>query len=182
MDFEPIIQQQSTNALLDVLTSSFDNINDNYYTALVVLDLKKAFDTVNHDILLHKLECYGIREVAHDPFSSFLSKRLQYISVENELSSFKKCDFEVPQGSVLGPLLFTMYINDISSSATNSPRLFADDTCLIGLLQDKDLNTLYKKVTTEISSVSNWMAANKLSLNLTKSNVIVGSMVQRKCG
>ena len=73
--------------------------------------------------------------------------------------------------SVLGLLLFTMYINDISSSATNSPRLFADDTCLI--LQDKDLNTLHKKVTAEISSVSNWMAANKLSLNLTKSNVTV---------
>ena len=64
-----------------------------------------------------------------------------------------------------------MYINDISSSATNSPRLFADDTCLI--LQDKDLNTLHKKITAEISSVSNWMAANKLSLNLTKSNVTV---------
>ena len=63
-----------------------------------------------------------------------------------------------------------MYINDISSSATNSPRLFADDTCLI--LQDKDFNNLHKKVTAEISSVSNWMAANKLTLNLAISNVI----------
>ena len=153
----------TTHALLDVITSSFDNINDNCYTALVFLNLKKAFDTANHYILLRKLECNGIRGVAHDLFSSFLSKRLQYVSIENELSSFKKCDCGVPQGAVLGPLLFTMYINDISSSATNSPRLFADDTYLI--LLDKDLNTLHKKVTAEISSVSNWIAANKLTLN-----------------
>ena len=97
--------------------------------------------------------------------------KLQYVSVENELSSFKKCDCGVSHGSVPGPLLFTMYINDISSSVTNSPRLFADDTCLI--LQDKDLNTLHIKVTAEISSVSNSMAANKLTLNVAKSHVIV---------
>ena len=64
---------------------------------------------------------------------------------------------------MLGPLLFTMYINGISSSATNSPKFFADDACLI--LQDKDLNNIYKKVTAEISSVSKWIAANKLTLN-----------------
>ena len=87
--------------LLDVITSSFDNINDNNYTALYLfLDLKKAFGTVNHDILLHKLECYGVRGVAHDLFSSFPSKRFQYVRVENVLLSSKKCNCEIPQGSV----------------------------------------------------------------------------------
>ena len=101
IQYEFRANHSTTHALLDVITSSFDNINYNNYTALYLfLDLKKAFGTVNRDILLHKLECYGVRGVAHGLFSSFPFKRFQYVRVENELSSFKKCDCGIPQGSV----------------------------------------------------------------------------------
>ena len=159
------------HALLDVITSSYDNINDRKFTALVLLVLRKAFDTVNHNILLNKLEQYGIRGVALKFFSSFLSNRCQYVSLNNKQSTCKKITCGVPQGSVLGPLLFTLYINDINSSTSDCAKLFADDTCLI--LQDNTLNHLYNKVSSEILSVNKWMVANKLTLNLKKSNAII---------
>ena len=84
------------HALLDVITSSYDNINNCKFTALVLLDLKKAFDTVNHNILLNKLEQYRIRGVAHKFFSSFLSNRCQYVSLNNKQSTCKKITCGVP--------------------------------------------------------------------------------------
>ena len=94
----------TSHALTDVLTSLYDNINDENYTALLLLDLKKAFDTVNHKTLLTKLEHYGIRGPTLDLFASFLTNRYQYVSLENQQSNLKKINYGVPQGSVLGPL------------------------------------------------------------------------------
>ena len=167
------------HALLDVIMS-YDNINNSKFTALVLLDLRKAFDTVNHNILLNKLEQYGIRGVAHKFFLSFLSNRCQYVSLDNKQSTCKKITCGVLQGSVLGPLLFTLYINDINSSTSDCPKLFADDTCLI--LQDNTLNHLYNKIFSEISSVNKWMGANKLTLNLEKSNVIIINLKNSQIG
>ena len=163
----------TSHALTDVLTSLYDNINDEKYTALLLLDLKKAFDTVNHKTLLTKLEHYGIRGPTLDLFASFLTNRFQYqyVSLENHQSNPKKINYGVPQGSVLGPLLFNIYVNDISTSVSCTPRLFADDTCLI--VDDKNINDLHKKITTEITSLNKWMIANKLTLNLSKSNLIL---------
>ena len=161
----------TSHALTDVLASLYDNINDEKYTALLLLDLKKAFDTVNHKTLLTKLEHYGICGPTLDLFASFLTKRLQYVSLENHQSNLKKINYGVPQGSVLGSLLFNIYINDISTSVFCTPRLFADDTCLI--VDDKNINDLHKKITTEITSLNKWMIANKLTLNLSKSNLIL---------
>ena len=117
--------------LTDLLTSLYDNINDEKYSALLLLDLKKAFDTVNHASLLTKLEHYGIREPTLDLLAFFLTNRFQYVSLENHQSNLKNINYGVPQDSVLGPLLFNTYINDISTSVSCTPRLFADDTCLI---------------------------------------------------
>ena len=161
----------TSHALTDVLTSLYDNTNDENYTALLLLDLKKAFDTVNHKTLLTKLEHYGIRGPTLDLFASLLTNRYQYVSLENHQSNLKKINYGVPQGSVLGPLLFNIYINDISTSVSYTPRLFADDTCLI--VEDKNINDLHKKITTEITSLDKWMRANKLTLNLSKSNLIL---------
>ena len=93
------------------------------------------------------------------------------LSLKNKQSTCKKISCGVPQGSVLGPLLFMLYVNDINSSTSNCPKLFADDTCLI--LQDMTLNHLYNKVSSQISSANKWMVANKLTLNSTKSSVII---------
>ena len=86
-------------------------------------------------------------------------------------SNYRCINCGVPQGSVLGPLLFTLYINDIGSSTNFAPRLYADDTCLI--LQDESISNLIYKIKGEINAVNKWMIANKLTLNTSKSNVII---------
>ena len=117
--------------MLDIFTSSLDNLNLNKNTALLLLDLKKAFDTVNHEILLSKLHHYGIRGNANKLFASFLTNRQQYVFLNHTQSNCRPINCGVPQGSVLALLLFTLYINDINSVSQSAPRLYADDTCLI---------------------------------------------------
>ena len=98
----------------------------------VFVDFQKAFDTVNHEILLRKLEHYGIRGTAKNWFSSYLSKRKQSVSIANETSDTRVVEHGVPQGSVLGPLLFLVYINDLHNCIRYSTtRHFADDTNLL---------------------------------------------------
>ena len=161
----------TSHAMLDLLTSTYDNINDNKHTAFLLLDLKKAFDTVNHSILLRKLQHYGIRGAAYNLFASFLTNRFQFVYISNVKSNFMPITCGVPQGSVLGPLLFTLYINDISNCTTCKPRLFADDTCL--MLNNRNLSQLNSNIDEEITTVNNWMIANKLTLNIAKSSVIL---------
>ena len=99
-----------------------------------------------------------------------MTNRYQYVSLENQQSNQKKINYGVPQGSVLGPLLFNIYINDISTSVSYTPRLFVDDICLI--VEDKNIKDLYKKITTEITSLDNWMIASKLTILLIYQNQI----------
>ena len=94
------------HALLDITNSALDNIEKKLYTGLVFLDLTKAFDTVNHSILLYKLEHYGIRGIVNNFFGSFLTNRNQYVTINNTNSSLKSINIGAPQGSILGPLLF----------------------------------------------------------------------------
>ena len=157
--------------MLDVLTSTYDNINDNTITALLLFDLNKAFNTVQHDILLRKLEHYGIRGTAQNLFASLLRNRQQHVSLHNAQSHKMYITCGVPQGSVLGPLLFTLYINDIANCTSCTPRLFANDACLI--LQHKNLADLNVKINTEIKAIEKYVNASKLPLNISKSNVIV---------
>ena len=103
----------------------------------VYLDIEKAFDCINHNILLNKLQYYGIRGVAWNWFSSYLENRKQFVSVNNYNSSVMVINYGVPQGSVLGPLLFLLYINDIPyADSAAILNLFADDTSLF--VFDKD--------------------------------------------
>ena len=124
------------------------------------LDFSKAFDTVNHAILLQKLEQYGIRGLPLKWFDSYLSNRKQYVSIQNSKSSEQTIICGVPQGSLFGPLLFLIYINDISNSSEKlSFRLFADDTNIFA--SSKTLKDLENTVNQELALVKRWCDVNK---------------------
>ena len=163
----------STNhALVDVVTQSFENINNTMYTGLIFLDLTKAFDTVNHEILLHKLDHYGIRGQSNNLLHAFL-KRKQYVSINGSNSSLLTNDHEVAQGSTQGPLLFLIYINDLPHSVNCIPRLFADDTCLVfSASTPAQLSAIMNK---DLDNISKWLYSNKLTgtVNLSKSNALI---------
>ena len=136
------------------------------------MDLSKAFDTIDHHILIQKLKYYGVRGNALNWFISYLSDRKQYVVVNGVKSTTQCSTCGVPQGSVLGPLLFLIYINDIANSSNIVTfSLFADDTC--GTLSNKNINTLISSFNKEIENISNWSKSNKLSLNLTKTNYVI---------
>ena len=142
---------------------------------LVVVSLlicKKVFDTVNHSILLKKLEHYGIRGVELSWFSSYLSKRKQFVSVNGSTSDYLEVSYGVPQGSVLGPLLFLIYINDLPSvSKVLSFYVFADDTNIF--YSSRDLITLQKVMNRELKKVKKWLDANQLALNIDKTKFVI---------
>ena len=137
-----------------------------------LLIYKKAFDTVNHDILLTKLEHYGIRGTPLAWFKSYLSERKQYVSVNGSNSSHLEVTFGVPQGSVLGPLLFLIYINDLPlSSSKLTFYLFSDDTNIY--YDAENLYQLQRVINKELKKVKTWLDVNKLSLNIDKTNYII---------
>ena len=138
----------------------------------VFIDLKKAFDTIDHSLLLNKLEYYGIRGVALNWLQSYLSNRKQFVTVNGIDSKNLNVKCGVPQGSILGPILFILYINDICNcSKIMNFILFADDTN--SFLTGNDMNELCGKVTAELEKLKIWFRLNKLSLNVSKTNFMI---------
>ena len=135
------------------------------------MDLSKAFDTLNHDVLLYKLETFGIRGNALSWLKDYLSHRQQYVVYNGVSSDLLTIKCGVPQGSILGPLLFLLYINDISqTSSLLSYIIFADDTNIF--YSHKNLDTLAHTLNLELLKISTWFKCNKLSLNVNKTNFI----------
>ena len=134
--------------------------------------MRKAFDTVNHDILLTKLEHYGIRDSALNWFNSYLSDRSQYVFLNGVSSESKPITCGVPQGSVLGPLLFLLYINDLPNiSKILDFYLFADDTNIY--YEDASLQNLESIINKELRGLYLWLSVNRLSLNIDKTNFAI---------
>ena len=162
----------TTHALIDLTEDIRQAIDNNKYSCGVFIDLQKAFDTVDHDILLKKLDHYGIRGVANDWFRSYLENRKQYVHISGSDSKLKNVDYGVPQGSVLGPLLFLIYINDLHQAIKYSKtRHFADDTNL--LINNNSLKQLKKHLNMDLKQLCNWLKANKISLNCSKTEYMI---------
>ena len=104
---------------------------------MLLMDLRKAFDTVSRNILLQKLYHYGIRGLAHKLIEIYLTSRRSFVSIDNVNSSAQSINIGVPQGSILGPLLFFIYINDLPNAISSKPRLFADDSSFTSMISLK---------------------------------------------
>ena len=157
--------------LIDVITECYDNTNSRNLWCVIALDIKKAFDTINFDMLLHKLDYYGICGPCYKLLNSYLNNRKQYVCLFGYKSSLVDVECSVPQGSVLGLSLFILYVNDMRNVLQTIPRLFADDTCLF--LTAKNIVDLEIIGNSELSSLKNWMDTKKLTVSPTKSKLIV---------
>ena len=145
----------------------------------IFVDLQKAFDTVDHNILLGKLKHYGIIGVAYSWFESYLKDRKQYVSINGYKSKHLAVSLGVPQGSVSGPLLFLIYINELSTAIKLCKvHHFADDT---NLLQINDsMKKLNKAVNFDLKNLTNWLNTNKISLNVSKTELILFKQKMKK--
>ena len=151
--------------------ASSANKQNSEYTLAVFCDLSKAFDVINHRILLHKLNNCGIRGIINTWFENYLFERTQFVEFGGERSSTQNIQCGVPQGSILGPLLYLIYVNDICNSCNSNILSFADDTTVY--VSDSDIHKAYLNANEEINNVYTWFCANKLSLNANKTKYIV---------
>ena len=167
---------RKNNSTIDALIKITDKIRESVdkgkYGCGIFIDLRKAFDTVNHNILLLKMEHYGVRGPSLQWFRSYLSERKQYVYINGECSELKQISCGVPQGSVLGPLLFLIYINDLPNiSKKLDLYLFADDTNIY--YEDKSLENLEIRVNKELKNLYLWLSVNRLVLNIEKTNFVI---------
>jgi len=163
----------TTQPIIHFLDNIYKALNKNNpeYTLGIFIDLTKAFDTCDTNILLQKLSHYGFRGVSNTWFKNYLIGRKQFTSIEGENSSLLEITCGVPQGSILGPLLFLILINDLPNASKFFTILFADDTTL--QLSSDNLENLYSSANMEMKNLSDWFKANKLTLNTSKTKYIL---------
>ena len=172
-------KHSTVHGLITITEDIKKSIDDGKLTCGVFIDLQKAFDTVDHKILLKKLEIYGFRGITNDWFSTYLSGRKQYVSVSGVDSNYRDIKHGVPQGSVLGPILFLIYINDLANATIYSRSFnFADDTAI--LYTDDDPKRLKKRVNIDLKLLLHWLKANKIHLNVAKTEVILFKHKQKE--
>ena len=166
-------------ALIEATNDWSINIDRGNLNGVVFIDLKKAFDTIDHEIILRKLTCYGFDTHTLKWFESYLSNRYQKCNVNGHLSNPLPVTCGVPQGSIIGCLLFLIYINDLPSClSVGSPRMFADDTNITFVAgTTSELESL---ISIELQNLNQWLQANRLSLNIAKTEFMIISSRQKQ--
>jgi hypothetical protein len=167
------LKRHSTQTCLHRLMDDIlENVNENEKTALCFLDIRKCFDTINHDLLLTKLSKYGILNKEFNWFKSYLSDRTQVVINNNIISSECTLNIGVPQGTILGPILFLLFVNDLSNVIQNANiNIFADD--VVVYCSDANVNNLQINMQSQMNNVFNWYQRNRLALSLEKCSVMV---------
>ena len=170
-------QKSTKDAIIAFLSRLITNLDKNEYCLGVFVDLSKAFDTIDHDILLKKLDKFGVRGIANIWFKNYLTARQQSVRINKDNSNeFISSESQtithgIPQGSILGPVLFILYIADICTVTNGSAISFADDTTI--LIHNKSFEDLYISAYNDVINLIDYFNANKLSINLTKTKYIL---------
>ena len=180
-------QHSTETATLELVDTLLQTLDSGKLPISIFLDLSKAFDTLDHTILINKLKHYGISGTSLNWISNYLTDRQQFVQYKGTMSNTRPILTGVPQGSVLGPLLFIIYINDIHCASNKFKSiLYADDTTLVGSLHSfesqthpNDHTTLSNNINKELSLISEWLNANKLSLNKDKTKYMIHHFSQR---
>ena len=161
----------TTTCAFSVLNDIYKNFDKNSITGILFLDLRKAFDTVNHTMLLRKLEKYGVSQSANAWIRNYLTDRRQCTKYKSATSASSHIDIGVPQGSILGPLLFIIYLNDLPSMLRNCKvACYADDTAIY--VSGETKVEVQHQLQEDFECISYWLKANKLSLNVGKTKVM----------
>ena len=163
--------RSTVHNILQLTNRVSKDLNSKKFVIGVFLDLRKAFDVVPHNILLDKLRKLGITDRAHSWFTSYLSNRQQYVDINGNTSTSRPLDISVLQGSILGPILFLCFINDLPITTELLALLFADDTAIVD--SDTDLRILIGRVNIELQKIANWFRANKMAVNIDKTKYII---------
>ena len=161
-----------------VLDDWYHNIADGLLTPLCSFDIKKCFDTINHSILFKKMAKYGFASDTADWFRSYLLNRQHLVSCHNKLSRKLQLNIGVPQGSVLGPILFLIYVNDINMHVDlGACNLYPDDTLVY--CSANNINELQECTQTCVTAIKDWYDNNHLVMNASKSSIMVVTTKQR---
>lgn len=160
------------SASRDLVDDIYDSLDKKELVGSLFIDLKKAFDTIDHQLLIEKLDTYGIRGVAKSVIESYLSDRLQFVSIGKVHSTLHPVTTGVPQGSNLGPILFLLFINDLAKlNLKGKPRLFADDTSIF--YRNKDCDVIQQHIRHDLELLGDYCQTNLLSMNLSKTKYMM---------
>ena len=169
-------------AALELIDRLLNQLNARKIPTNLYLDLYKAFDSISHDILLDKLRYYGVTDGSIQLLKSYLSNRKQYVQIDGVMSSMQYIQTGIPQGSIVGPLLFSIYINDIVKCTEKfNCILYADDTTLNSTIDcfGKEIHVIEQNTSAELQRISKWLELNRLQLNTEKSKFMLFHMPQK---